>query len=136
MITKKIKILLCSNSYTVSLSVGSYCLAKQVKRLFLFFLVLKISSKYRIGCINRELATYRLHKKNESNLKRNIRCKEMSLWLNSYFVKKNLNHMSLEKIENDIIYCNAVTNILNGKKILVLKSLFNILINLVYYPLA
>lgn len=91
-----------------------------------FDIVLKISSKYRIGCINRELATYRLHKKNESNLKRNIRCKEMSLWLNSYFVKKNLNHMSLEKIENDIIYCNAVTNILNGKKILVLKSLFNI----------
>ena len=72
-----------------------------------FDLIIKMSTKYKFECVNKPIATYRAHGKNESILKKDMQINELKYWLKKMeqypiiFNNKNFynSHQSLKNFE-------------------------------------
>ena len=79
-----------------------------------FDLMIRMSSKYKFDCVDKPVATYRSHGKNESILKKANQVKELKIWLKkmeNYPIISNNRHFS--KVNNIIDNLEVVDLILD-----------------------
>ena len=91
-----------------------------------FDLVIKMSEKYKFDCVQKSVATYRLHKKNESLLQNPRHIKELKYWYKEMLdyseISKNVNFKNIISIINFMEIKNYIQkNNLKEAKILLKK---------------
>ncbi len=94
-----------------------------------FDLILKVSRKHVIGCIQEVLAIYRIHESNYSKKKMNIHIKEIGKWIETN-QKKQFKNFSFHNVEKEKNLLELKQN-LNNKNFLMLPN--NILKFIFFY---
>ena len=74
-----------------------------------FDLMIRMSAKYKFDCVDKPIASYRVHEKNESLLKKKIQIDELKIWK-----KKMADHPNI--FENKNFY--YINNIINDMEII------------------
>ena len=80
-----------------------------------FDLSIRISSKWKVDCVQNPIAFVRIHDKNESLLKKNLEISEMKIWYEE--MKKNSVFSSLqelEQIKKNFLYLETMEFILSS----------------------
>ena len=77
-----------------------------------FDLMIRLSTKYKFDCIEKPVATYRVHKKNESLLKKSKHIEELKIWykdMTSYpNIYNNKNFSNVGNLINNLEVVNLI----------------------------
>ncbi len=77
-----------------------------------FDLMIKMACKYKFDCVGKPIATYRIHSKNESLLKKSMQVEEFKNWQRSManhpVISKNKNFSNINKIINNLEIANLI----------------------------
>ncbi len=90
-----------------------------------FDLMIRLSTKYKFDYIDKPIATYRLHEKNESLLNKPKHINELKIWRNQMIgypeIYKNENFYNLNEIINSLEIINLILNNESKKARLLIK---------------
>ncbi len=77
-----------------------------------FDLMIRMSVKYRFDCVEKPIASYRIHKKNESLLNRSRQIKELKAWykkmINYPIIFNNKNFSNINNMINNFEVVNLI----------------------------
>ncbi len=96
-----------------------------------FDLVIRISKKYKIGCIQYPLAIYRKHNSNDSILNLERQIQELNSWYEKKLKDKTYKYFDLSGIKNKLVFMNFENNF-NKNNIIKMLQLFPIQKDFIY----
>ena len=77
-----------------------------------FDLMIRMSTKYKFDCVEKPIASYRIHEKNESSLNKTVQIKELKVWykkmLNFPAVFNSKNFSNINNIINNLEVTNLI----------------------------
>jgi hypothetical protein len=78
-----------------------------------FDLMIRLSEKYKFDCIEKPIASYRVHKKNESLLKKSKQIEELKIWcedmINYPNIYNNKNFSNVSNLINNLKIVNLIS---------------------------
>ena len=95
--------------------------------------MLRASLKYRIGCIKKPLAYYRIHESNTSLKKIGLQIQELENWIISKKTSRNFNSFSFNGPTFVLQTLKIKKNFLDGNKISAFKEIIKFPFNLKKY---
>jgi len=96
-----------------------------------FDLMIKMSAKYKFDCVEKPIASYRIHQKNESLINKTLHIKELKDWyktmINHPLVFNNKNFSNINNVINNLEIANLILKSdLEGAKLLIKKMPFSL----------
>ena len=92
-----------------------------------FDLVIRMSVKYKFDCIEKPIASYRIHEKNESLLNRSRQIKELKTWykkmINYPIIFNNKNFSNINNLINNLEIANLILENDRGKAWVKIKKM-------------
>ena len=92
-----------------------------------FDLMIRMSAKYRFDCVEKPIASYRVHEKNESLLNRGRQIKELKSWykkmINYPIIFNNKNFSNINNLINNLEIANLILENDRGKAWVKIKKM-------------
>ena len=92
-----------------------------------FDLIIRMSAKYKFDCVEKPIASWRLHQKNESLINKTMQIKELKTWyktmMNYPIIFDNKNFSNINNVINNLEVANLILENDLGKAWLKIKKM-------------